>query len=86
MMNYKKHGGTGLFFAALAHAIDPSLDLDLLARVAFCDLCAKGHQPENGVHIVLGASIPCEAFQQCLHTDAGESAASQAFSTPETLF
>ena len=61
MMNYKKHGGS-LFLAALAHAIDPNLDLDLLARVASCDLCAKGHQPENGVHVVLGVSIPCEAF------------------------
>jgi len=70
MMNYKRRGGTGLLIAALAHAIDPSLDLDLLARIAFCDLCAKGHQPENGVHVIMGASIPCEAFQHSVHPTA----------------
>ena len=66
-MNYKKHGGSGLFFAALAHAIDPTLDLDLLERVVFCDLCRQGHTPENGFHVILGASIQCEAFRPSAH-------------------
>ena len=58
MMSNKKRGGVGLMIAALAHAIDPSIDIDLLARVAFCDLCAKGHTPEKGMHNILGVSIP----------------------------
>jgi len=63
-MNYhRKSSGIGLIGAILAKAIDPSIDPELLTRITLCSLCAKGHQPENGHHVILGVPIPCDAAE-----------------------
>ena len=61
MMNPRKSNGIGLMGAIFAAPLDPSLDTELLTRIALCSLCAKGHKLENGYHVILGASIPCDA-------------------------
>jgi hypothetical protein len=63
MMSHRKPNGIGLMGAILARAIDPSIDTELLMRITLCSLCAKGHQPEDGYHVILGAHIPCEAAE-----------------------
>ena len=63
----RKNQGENILLAALAHAIDPTIDLELLFRVVNCDLCAKGVPIENGHHILLGVEIPCDATEQCVH-------------------